>query len=1645
MKKTDDHAFLSFPLSPFHNSTRRDVLTATDEKTNYITTNFSRRECNKFVPKSASPQDEELCKCGNHLTDHKDEIQQCTYTVDWDPILDTVLCPTNAYGELDFAITDNDVFPVPRYLRCQNDVEIEKLGDLFLKRWAIPSPNLLISVFGGHSKFDSKKLPTVATIKEGLVKAAKDTKAWLFTSGVDNGVSSLVGEAVASKRSFVNYIPVIGVNSWGAVYDNKELIEKPDEQGKFSAVYKSVPLSELNRYPVTNAPTSMCLEQNHTHFILLDFGTKNDFHETQVRDFRIKLQEHIQKKSVAQLVSVLIEGGRGSLEEAHMKIRKRIPIVILGDTGRISNVLSNAVDMARDTKNAADGGGAAYNGQNDGTLKNDDRLRIRESLTQVLPDYDDSEYDKMMEEIEEIVSHKDLVTVWRHGKGVDLDTAILEGLIKSIKYLLTDINEQRPLRSRSSTLDQRIIKKQRKAKDLLKKQLRLTIQWDRSDIAKRHIFDVETNFTNIELNNLLEFAIKQKKTSFVEQFIELGANIKSYLTVERFERMLQKNTPKKSHLYELLSKKCENPKNWKFEHFEMIIHDISEGVFKIPGKTKPSETTSSEGLSGENKIFQAVKKCFTSCCEGCRSVFKPSPRGDETETFRLEEGNQTSDSEASECSGRPDRNYEFKDPASLLTVYMVMIHEQEMAEVLWQYSQTSLFLSLVCTCLHNWMYSKRLDTIYISDGLGENLQSYSKKFVDIAYGVLDEVSKCENEHVVTLVNFKFDEWGGRTILEMADYIDAIELIAHPTIQDYIDVEWNGWLNPDMSTVRTIMSLPCPFLASFRKYTSNDHRKRKNVKDSKKKSRNRRQAFIENSENSTEPDDTDKMQLDALTKCKYFYKAPLIKFWIYTIMYGWFLFAYICALLLRGDAENCKSEDTFRMIFRCRLTVPQALTYIWVFSLIPLEIRQFYFSYPSTIRGKLKMYFANNHNKSDALSILMIVVALFFKMSTDRVEGQNQDMTFNENAFRLLFAFAFVLFCLRLWQASEKSEQIGPKVMMMKKMLNDLQFFIFLVLLVVIAYGVSTASIMNPQKFETFSKSSDTVFDMFWRPYQNMFGEIADADISKVMSRSYCILDNRKLEWNKSTEMYSYSWNETFCEEDYSCSKDKNSICEVNIYVVRILLALYMMFAAVLMLNLMVAVFTNTYENIQEKYKAHWKYQKFELMIEYRSRSPLPVPFSTVLHLIRFVILVIRTSCKLLGWCCVETERENNEDTHQRFTIIHLENECRRHFIEKKKKKTDNDILVSNISQLISSEVGHIDKRFEHFETKVQKVIDSAQPQFSRQNSTLQLQDSVSLDDIWNAESMNVNLNRNSQCMAAIKEEGLGEMPGRIRRISSSAVSWKSQHLSKIIKNSKLSRKLKYPGEKNIRRLNIKAEYWDWGKLLINYEPAEYTDPSVCGEKKLSEIKWNSNFEGDERRSYGEKYKIENELPLNPCGRTGLSGRGLLEKFGPNHVILPIITRTRERGEEGHELEVLLDCRMEESWCLPEFKGAFNDSLPQKVYELLTSTELLLEDISSGKLEKRIRSIVKAGILIHKGFLDSEYNTDNSWLEGMVISYHDVKDHVLPHISFPEESDYRWKKIVHWSKISEPDRHYVRKAFFARGAELDLDDPNFLSS
>jgi transient receptor potential cation channel subfamily M protein 2 len=46
----------------------------------------------------------------------------------------------------------------------------------------------------------------------------------------------------------------------------------------------------------------------------------------------------------------------------------------------------------------------------------------------------------------------------------------------------------------------------------------------------------------------------------------------------------------------------------------------------------------------------------------------------------------------------------------------------------------------------------------------------------------------------------------------------------------------------------------------------------------------------------------------------------------------------------------------------------------------------------------------------------------------------------------------------------------------------------------------------------------------------------------------------------------------------------------------------------------------------------------------------------------------------------------------------------------------------------------------------------------------------------------------------------------------------------------------------------------------------------------------------DRRSCLGRYKLQDGLPLNPFGRTGITGRGLLNYWGPNHVIEAVFTR-----------------------------------------------------------------------------------------------------------------------------------------------------------
>ena len=99
----------------------------------------------------------------------------------------------------------------------------------------------------------------------------------------------------------------------------------------------------------------------------------------------------------------------------------------------------------------------------------------------------------------------------------------------------------------------------------------------------------------------------------------------------------------------------------------------------------------------------------------------------------------------------------------------------------------------------------------------------------------------------------------------------------------------------------------------------------------------------------------------------------------------------------------------------------------------------------------------------------------------------------------------------------------------------------------------------------------------------------------------------------------------------------------------------------------------------------------------------------------------------------------------------------------------------------------------------------------------------------------------------------------------------------------------------------------WSSSFPSYDPPSFTAPFVLtaewADKEIKgggEFKWNALDGKVNRKSHEGPYSMsegEPKAPLNVRGRTGMKGRGVLGRWGPNHAADPVVTRWK-RGEDG---------------------------------------------------------------------------------------------------------------------------------------------------
>nr|VZI47616.1 unnamed protein product [Spirometra erinaceieuropaei] len=204
--------------------------------------------------------------------------------------------------------------------------------------------------------------------------------------------------------------------------------------------------------------------------------------------------------------------------------------------------------------------------------------------------------------------------------------------------------------------------------------------------------------------------------------------------------------------------------------------------------------------------------------------------------------------------------------------------------------------------------------------------------------------------------------------------------------------------------------------------------------------------------------------------------------------------------------------------------------------------------------------------------------------------------------RTLLGFLLILCFLRLFDLMAVSRILGPYIVIMPQMLQQFAFFLVVILIVLMPFGIGVQVLMLP--YQVYSDGL-LFFKIFELPYYNLFGELQ--------------LDSIK-------------------GEKDNCPSDGIN-CPLQNQLAQIMHAFYLLFAVVLLLNLLIAVSSAVYTELSSKAIDLWKFNQYAFLRIYKLKSAFPPPFSTVHIFLRFLSTAVKNFCR-------RSDYENGKRTDQ---------------------------------------------------------------------------------------------------------------------------------------------------------------------------------------------------------------------------------------------------------------------------------------------------------------------------------------------------------------------------------------------------------------
>ncbi|XP_018424709.1 PREDICTED: transient receptor potential cation channel subfamily M member 2 [Nanorana parkeri] len=1501
----DDDSFSSQPKSISHlvsnlkpsNKIRRKKRTnlspSAGEKENicsWISENIKKKECMYYMESSKNTNTRKsVCMCGYPKEKHLDiatRPQPFQSKETWDLREHIKEMPTDAFGDVSFT----GLGPrVGKYVRVSSDTPSGVLYQLMTEQWGLEVPNLLISVTGGAKDFRMKmRLKNI--FRRGLVKAAQTTGAWIITGGSHAGVMKQVGEAVrdfcmgnANKNS---KIVTIGIATWGIVHNRNSLITST---GAFPAEYQ---IDEENQGSLS------CLDNNHSHFILVDDGTNGRYGVEIILRARLEkfISEQTKEKGGKQefairipIVCVVLEGGPGTLDTIYNAISNNTPCVIVEGSGRVADVIAQVAQLP---------------------ISKITTSVVQEKLRTLFPDaYDTFTEHKIVEwtkKIQDIMRHSQLLTIFQSDKDDqhDIDVAILQALLKA-----------------SLSHDQQ-------GHENWDHQLKLAVAWNRVDIARSEIFTDDHQWKPSDLHPVMTAALIGNKPEFVKLFLEHGVRLEEYATQETILN-LYNNTESSCLFYSKLAKikederfRCEFQKASKLHlhHVSQVLRELL-GDFTKHLYPKPKSTDRLRLSIAVPHIKINVQK------------------------VTLRSFHKRSQGKAS-CSMDPTRD---------LLIWAIVQNRKELADIFWAQCHDCTVAAIGCSKILKELSKEEDDT-----DTSEDMLALAEDYEQKAIGVFTESYRKDEERALKLLIRVSEAWGQTTCLKLALEAKDMKFVSHGGVQAFLTRVWFGELSVDNALWRVIVCMLFFPLIYTRLLT---FRKDEEIIQNQvmKKENNTHDMFpVECTPGECMPPTAlQNMTGRKITNCRSmterfqaFFMAPVVIFHLNILSYFGFLLLF--AYVLMTDFQPVPSWR-------------EHIIYFWLFSLVCEETRQLIYD-PDRF-GLLKqasLYYNDFWNKLDVCAILIFIGGLICRLIP---------ATFYPG--RIILSLDFVIFCLRLMHIFTISKTLGPKIIIVKRMMKDVFFFLFLLAVWVISFGVAKQAILIHNEMRV-----DWIFrGVVYHSYMTLFGQIPSYIDGVNFNLDQCTINGTDPNKQKCPE-----------------SNKENHLPIFPQWLTVLLLCLYLLFTNILLLNLLIAMFNYTFQQVQEHTDQIWKFQRHDLIEEYNGRPPAPPPFILFNHLHQLIQNVILH--KPAGRQKQLKEKlEKNEEAALLSWETYLKENYLQHLQKQMKQSTEQKIR--DTSEKVNTVVDMLE-------------LDQVKKNGSIENRLIFLEEQA----LRSAKALNWIVN-------TLLDNGFGSKESAPVVVSSKLlgdIDLKDMNETLFSTCHVNSRNILYP-DSNVVRFPVPDEKVPWEVEFSIYNPPFYTairknkpfhDPYTDSPETLMKINYNTLDGTVNRQSYCATYVVQDGLPLNPIGRTGLKGRGSLCWFGPNHAIHPIITQWKRnkdgsvcRKKSKKVLEVLAIKHVSsEHWALLGGTMEPGETLPHKLKRILKYRFL-----------DKFEELLNNGSEVYKGYVDDPRNTDNAWIETTAISLHFDRrdDHVLLELnqniqSKEQEISVRWQVV-----------------------------------